>query len=121
MWGLCIAGAYITAGSYMAYNQKPQSQVQEHSHMRAHGLKGEQDSQRERQQFLKFMATYGKTYAGQEEEMEGRFEIFQENLQTIEKHNARHSTFELGVNQFSDMSETEFSDHNMGIALPALK
>ena len=54
------------------------------------------------------MATYGKTYASEEGVFEGRFQIFRENLRKIEEHDVEDSGFELGLNQFSDLSEEEF-------------
>jgi hypothetical protein len=45
-------------------------------------------------------------------EHESRFEVFRSNFETIEKHNALFSigeeTFELGLNQFSDMTNDEY-------------
>jgi len=65
------------------------------------------------------MATYGKTYASEDSAMEERFQIFRENLRKIEEHNAEEAGFELGLNQFSDLSEAEFqATYLSGLALP---
>lgn len=64
------------------------------------------------------MATYGKTYASEEGVFEGRFQIFRENLRKIEEHDVEDSGFELGLNQFSDLSEEEFQGLYLGLKLP---
>lgn len=59
-------------------------------------------------QFEVFKARYGRSY-GDEEETQ-RFANFQATLQRIHEHNSQQDrTFEKGVNQFSDMSDEEFS------------
>ena len=58
--------------------------------------------------FVEFAARYGRSYASKEVH-EDRFITFQQNLRKIEEHNAREDTgFRMGINQFSDLSESEF-------------
>lgn len=55
--------------------------------------------------------THHKRYKSDEEEME-RMQIFQANVQEIEAHNKRYhknlETFQMGINQFTDMTDDEF-------------
>jgi len=61
-------------------------------------------------QFAEFKAAYGKTYTAAEESL--RFQIFQDNVNYINKHNAEaeagEHTFTVGVNQFADLTLAEF-------------
>eukprot|EP00003_Mantamonas_plastica_P019629 TRINITY_DN3193_c0_g2_i1.p1 TRINITY_DN3193_c0_g2~~TRINITY_DN3193_c0_g2_i1.p1 ORF type:complete len:194 (+),score=55.12 TRINITY_DN3193_c0_g2_i1:1-582(+) len=58
--------------------------------------------------FNEWMHNHGKTYAS-DGEFQARFAIFRENLEKIETHNAQESkTFEMGLNQYSDMTWNEF-------------
>ena len=65
----------------------------------------------------KFKKTHGKTYLSDEHEAY-RFEIFQKNLDTIEKHNNEYSmgmhTYTLGVNSFADWTFEEFRNALFG-------
>jgi len=58
-----------------------------------------------------FKQTHGKSYATTEEEI-ARFNIFIENQRLVDDHNegfkAGIHTFELGINQFADMTNQEF-------------
>jgi len=60
--------------------------------------------------FTEFKQTYGKTYTSEEEAQ--RFQVFQENVAFINKHNAAFEagteTYTVGVNQFADMTIAEF-------------
>jgi len=49
---------------------------------------------------------YQKTYLGAEESM--REAIFNENLAYINKHNSQGHSFQLGMNQFGDLTNAEF-------------
>lgn len=46
-----------------------------------------------------------------------RFRIFKDNVRAIENHNARYrndlETYELGINQFSDLSHNEYLNITM--------
>lgn len=56
--------------------------------------------------FISFMAKYGKTYASKTH-LHSKFEIFKLNYELISKHNLDNS-FEMGINEFSDLTEHEF-------------
>lgn len=58
--------------------------------------------------FTTFTAKFGKTYA--EDEVEFRRATFQANVAKIEEHNAKPGQmWSMGVNQFTDMTDEEFS------------
>jgi len=61
-------------------------------------------------EFQSFKTTFGKVYAGAEEAL--RFQIFQANVELINKHNAEAAqgvhTFTLAVNQFADLTNAEY-------------
>jgi len=58
--------------------------------------------------FSKFQQKFEKIYSSLEE-AKMRFEIFKDNIKFIESHNINaNSTFTLGVNKFSDMTNDEF-------------
>jgi len=66
-----------------------------------------------------YKASFGKTY--QDETVEAlRMKIFLENKKQIEEHNesfkAGQTTFELGLNQFSDMLVSEHREQNNGFS-----
>jgi len=64
-----------------------------------------------------FKQTHGKSYSTSEEEI-ARFNIFIENQRQIDAHNeefkAGHHTFEVGMNQFGDMTNEEFHSQMNG-------
>merc|ERR1711998_628564 len=57
--------------------------------------------------FAQFKQDHGKVYNGDEAE---RFEIFKANVDEIEAHNAQAEElgYELGINQFTDLTKQEF-------------
>lgn len=57
--------------------------------------------------FAQFKQDHGKVYNGDEAE---RFEIFKANVDEIEAHNAQAEElgYELGINQFTDLTKEEF-------------
>ncbi|ENN81994.1 hypothetical protein HUJ04_006403 [Dendroctonus ponderosae] len=61
--------------------------------------------------FVTFQQKYGKVYQN-DSELSVREEIFKENLAKIEEHNKQFQqnfvSYELGLNQFSDLTEAEF-------------
>jgi C1A family cysteine protease len=61
-------------------------------------------------QFAEFKQTYGKVYTAAEEAV--RFQVFQDNLEFINTHNAEAAagkhTFTVGINQFADLTLAEF-------------
>jgi C1A family cysteine protease len=65
-------------------------------------------------EFAAFKEAHGKSYSSLSE-MEYRLGVFQENLKTINAHNADLTqTYTLGVNQFSDMTFEEFAAYYLG-------
>ena len=56
--------------------------------------------------FQQFQQQFGKQY--QETEWEHRLAIFTQNMQTIFSHNAGNHSFQMNVNQFSDLTPEEF-------------
>jgi C1A family cysteine protease len=59
-------------------------------------------------QWQSFLATYNRQYASVAE-YQHRFAAFCDNLDIITQHNSQPSTYELGVNEFSDLTFEEFS------------
>lgn len=67
------------------------------------------------QAFDLFSKRFGKQYATAVEKAR-RHKIFLENCQFISRHNAQaNSSFTMGVNQFADMTATEFAAFTMGV------
>lgn len=66
--------------------------------------------------FNGFKKTHGKVYVGTEHDL--RFQIFQKNLDIIEKHNSEYTlgmhTYRLGINQFADHTFSEFKAKYLG-------
>ena len=59
-------------------------------------------------EFGKYTLEYGKKYSSPKEYVQ-RKAIFESNLKEIEKHNEnRGNTFTKGINQFTDMTQSEF-------------
>ena len=61
----------------------------------------------EEQEYLRFIARYGRNY-GTKEEFGFRLKTFTENKQKIDEFNALNSTSTVGVNQFTDFTAAEF-------------
>ncbi|XP_015667373.1 pro-cathepsin H [Protobothrops mucrosquamatus] len=57
--------------------------------------------------FKAWASQHRRTYRS-EEEFRHRLQIFLDNKQKIDKHNAGNYSFRMGLNQFSDMTFTEF-------------
>jgi Cathepsin propeptide inhibitor domain (I29) len=73
------------------------------------------------QAFLHFLARYGKTYASKSV-VSSRFDIFSRNYDRIQEHNSLSGErFQMGINQFSDMTEEEFSQRLGGVKKPVGK
>ncbi|KAK7302926.1 hypothetical protein RJT34_13823 [Clitoria ternatea] len=65
-----------------------------------------------------WMSQHGRSYAD-EAEKQKRFKIFMENFEYIEKFNsAENKSYELGLNQFSDLTEQEFLASYAGLKIP---
>jgi cathepsin H len=64
--------------------------------------------------FNAFAAKYGKSYATEEERVQ-RMQIFVENTEMINRHNAQpEQTYSLAVNKFADMTWDEFKNQYLG-------
>nr|XP_020487045.1 pro-cathepsin H-like [Labrus bergylta] len=63
--------------------------------------------------FKSWMEQHSKQYSMKEYNM--RLQIFTENKRLIEKHNAGNHSFSMGLNQFSDMTLTEFQKPFCGL------
>ena len=74
--------------------------------------------------YLRFIAEFGKQYASKEH-MDERFDIFRDNYEKVIMHNnsvdeeGRPPSFEMGINQFSDLTEEEFMANRFGAKPPA--
>nr|CAH7747162.1 unnamed protein product [Callosobruchus chinensis] len=73
------------------------------------------------EQWKNFKSTHGKKYDNPEEEQK-RFQIFQDNLKTIEEHNKKYdageTSWQMGINQFADLTEDEMKQRYMGLIPP---
>jgi len=59
-------------------------------------------------EFDQFKRNFGKQYSSSEETF--RRTVFEENMKKIREHNAQNdNTYEMGVNQFTDMTQEEFA------------
>jgi C1A family cysteine protease len=63
-------------------------------------------------EFLSFVKTYSKSYSM--DELFASVAIFKDNLEYITAHNAEGHSYELGVNEFSDLSHKEFLERMTG-------
>lgn len=60
------------------------------------------------QLWSEFKQKYNKNYPNDAEEQQ-RFNIFNKNVDFIEKHNQEQHSYRLGINEFADMTQEEFS------------
>lgn len=68
------------------------------------------------------MATFGKSYASHNGELDQKFSNFKQNFKKIEEHNNDlEAPFAMEINQFSDMTEEEFLGLMKGVKLPKNK
>jgi len=67
-------------------------------------------------QFVAFVETYNKKY--DTEAFFPRFNIFKAKLDEIAAHNRANHTWQMGINEFSDMTWEEFSQHMLGFIAP---
>jgi len=63
--------------------------------------------------FRGWMSSVNRTYTS-EVEQKIRLEIFKDNIDKINKHNAEGHTWTMGVNQFADMTQHEFASKMLG-------
>merc|ERR1719387_267928 len=64
-----------------------------------------------------FKSTYNKMYSTAVEE-EQRFQIFKTNVDLVYKMNSMNYSFQLGINEFADLTVDEFSTTHFGISKP---
>ena len=67
----------------------------------------------DKMEFQNFIQQFGKTYKD-DVERAVRFNIFKDNLNLINHHNSLNLAYTEGINQFSDMTEEEFSTKFLG-------
>ena len=73
------------------------------------------------QQFNEFKAKFQKNYASTGEEL-NRLRIFSDNVEEIERHNARGSSYTKGINAFTDLTAEEFKETFLGTkSIPSSK
>ncbi|TVU08829.1 hypothetical protein EJB05_42244 [Eragrostis curvula] len=81
----------------------------------------EKSEEEVRRVFLGWKAKHGKTYNSIDEE-EFRYALFKEALRFIDKHNAAAdagaSTYRLGLNPFTDLTDEEFRRGMLGYLPP---
>ena len=58
--------------------------------------------------FRLFEKVFGKKY--NKNENKKRFNIFSKNLDEISRHNQSNSSFKMGINKFTDLTEDEFKN-----------
>lgn len=68
--------------------------------------------------FNKWTMSNGKSYKTNEEQLE-RFQIFQQNVDKIEAHNAGNHTWTMAVNEFADLTSDEFAARYIGGLRPS--
>lgn len=64
------------------------------------------------EEFVAYVKQYNKVYTS--EELFTRFQNFADNKKIIDEHNAKGLSWEMGVNQFTDLTNQEFSDLYLG-------
>ena len=69
--------------------------------------------------FTSWKAKHNKTYSGAEHKR--RYAIFVKNLKRIEKINSVKRNYTVGLNQFADLTKTEFASLYLGYKKPATR
>jgi C1A family cysteine protease len=64
--------------------------------------------------WMKFKSDYNKDYSGNGEDEQAKFQVFKQNVDIIEEHNAKKLSYWLGVNEFADLTWEEFSSTHLG-------
>ena len=67
--------------------------------------------------FSTYKQTYGLTFDSAFEE-KYRERVFAENVAKIEAHNAGDNTYEMGINQFTHLTQEEFAETYLGTVVP---
>lgn len=112
--GLLLAGSLVVVGTVAALcllGNRQQSETL--------GLFAEGGNLETEQAFMQFLAQYGKTYASKTH-INTRYQNFVNNFKAIREHNSQGHDYEMGINQFSDLTIEEFTDlyHKDGLAMP---
>lgn len=68
--------------------------------------------------FLDFTYRYNKVY--DDNEIVLRYNIFEQNLNTINNHNSQNHTWTMAINQFADMTPEEFKSYTLCYNSPKL-
>jgi hypothetical protein len=73
-------------------------------------------------EYMDFVATQGRSFASKTH-MDASYENFHQSYHKMIEHNSGDVPFKLGINHFSDMSESEFSSKylSQGLVLPERK
>ena len=68
---------------------------------------------------MQFVAKFGKTYATKND-VNSKYEVFVQNYRQMMEHNEKSTTYQMGINKFSDLTIEEFSNlyHKNGVAVP---
>jgi len=64
------------------------------------------------EEFVAYVKEFGKVYTT--DQLFNRFQVFKDNKKVIDEHNAKGHSWEMGVNQFTDLTTTEFADLYLG-------
>lgn len=65
--------------------------------------------------FETWTAKNGKAYADLEEKL-CKFEVFKDNLKHVDEANKKRKSYWLGLNEFADMSQEDFTANYLGLA-----
>jgi len=78
----------------------------------AHALAMEADDE-----WAAFKTLFNRRYTSSEHER-ARYWIFKSNVDDMKKHNAKESSYKLGINDFSDLTLSEFAESHFGFKKP---
>ena len=73
----------------------------------------------EEMSFEEFLIKYGKEYSSDEYDM--RRDIFEKNVEIINRHNSEGNSYTLAINEFADVSREEFRSSKFGISRPSAR
>ena len=63
--------------------------------------------------FAQFIAEHGRSYTSKDH-ADDRFDVFSQNYERIKAHNSNpNSGYQMGINQFADMTREELHEHLM--------
>ena len=68
---------------------------------------------------MQFVAQFGKTYATKND-VNSKYDVFVQNYRQMKAHNEVSTTYQKGINKFSDLTIEEFTSlyHKNGLAVP---